>query len=108
MAKRRANGQPIRSKSRHVPYLINKSRQTVRYNVRPDSAQYRFTTTIHVSGFTTLPPGLCRDGRGFTGPVYYLLRQVSQAFEKPVEFYLARLLKETTATGHCGVLAPRL
>ena len=67
-------------------YSVDKDREKVEYFLNPESAQYKWIKKITITGFTRLPPGFKKNGKGLTRSRAYLL--VKNLFEELGNFNL--------------------
>jgi len=78
---------PDNSKDRRLVYNIDKEKKKIDYFLDPSSKcpQFKWIQKINLIGFTRLPAGFKRNGRGLTSGGYLILRSL---FEKLGEFEL--------------------
>jgi len=69
-------------RKRYVPYVINKRKKLITYNIDPESPQYKFIQKIYIHGFDCLPKGFNARGWGVSAPVFYLYRKLNQSLGK--------------------------
>ncbi len=88
MVKKKKSSRKVIKKKRYTPYVINKDKKEIIYNLKPDTGQYNLIQRIYIHGFVQLPSGFSKSGKGFTAPVSYLLGALNRTFNWRVEIHI--------------------
>jgi len=76
-------------KKAYAPFVINQSKNLITYS--PQGWQSGFFEKIYLHGFSALPSGFRKDGKGFTGYPSFLIKTIQRHFNKKVEFHVLKI-----------------